>query len=137
MIIKSSGSYAPTKILTNEEISQTVATNDEWIFEKLGIKERRIAAQNEFTSDLASKAGLKAIKSAGIDKNDVDLIILATATPDRLAPSTACIVQNKMGITSSCPAFDLAAVCSGFLYAMIAAGLHTFLLAIFLNQIIF
>lgn len=117
--IKATGSYVPERILTNEEIAKTVPTTSEWVYENLGIKERRISEKEEFTSDLASKAGLEVIKSAGIDRNDVDLIILATSTPDRKAPSTACIVQHKMGITNQCPAFDIAAVCSGFLYALV------------------
>ena len=90
--IKATGSYVPENILTIEETSKMVSTIPEWIFENLGIKQRRISRHDEFTSDLATKAGLEVIKNAGIDKNDLDLIILATSSPDRKAPSSACIV---------------------------------------------
>jgi len=116
--IKGTGSYVPDKIVTNEELELSADTSASWISETLGIRERRVVAGNTFTSDLASQAGLNAIENAGIDKNDVELIIVATSTPDRKAPSTACITQHKMGITNNCAAFDIAAVCSGFLYAM-------------------
>lgn len=123
------GSYTPEKVMTNKDIEKFVKTNDEWIYKNLGIKERRIAATNQATSDLASKAGLRAIEDAGLSVNDVDLIIVATATPDRLAPSTAAIVQDKLKAYNAV-AFDISAVCSGFLYAMsvatqfIAAGVY-------------
>ena len=106
----------------NESIVDGLPTSAAWIEENLGIKERRIAETDEFTSDLAAHAGLSAIENARIDKNDIDLIIVATGTPDRKSPSTACIAQAKMGITNSCPAFDLAAVCSGFLYGLTVAA---------------
>ncbi|MBD8082325.1 3-oxoacyl-ACP synthase III family protein [Chryseobacterium caseinilyticum] len=115
------GSYTPEKILTNEELSEILPTTPEWIEENLGIKERRIASENEFTSDLAAKAALSAIQSAGLQKEDIDLIIVATATPDRLAPSTAAIVQDKIQAYNAV-AFDISAVCSGFLYAMSVAS---------------
>jgi len=115
------GSYTPEKIYTNEYLSTLVDTNPKWIYENLGINERRIAADNQPTSDLASRAGLRAIENSGISKEDIDLIIVATATPDRLAPSTACIVQDKLQIYNAV-AFDIAAVCSGFLYAMSVAS---------------
>ena len=116
--IRSTGWYVPSTILTNDEIVKGLPTSSEWVVENLGVRERRISGPDECSSDLAAKAGLHAISNSGFDKNDIDLIIVATATPDRKAPSTACIAQAKMGITNQCPAFDIAAVCSGFLYAL-------------------
>ncbi len=115
------GSYVPTKIYTNEYLETIVDTNSNWIYEKLGIRERRIAEENEATSDLAYKAGLNAIENAELSVNDIDLIIIATTTPDRLAPSCAAIVQHKLKAYNSV-AFDIAAVCSGFLYGMSVAS---------------
>jgi 3-oxoacyl-[acyl-carrier-protein] synthase-3 len=115
------GSYVPEKIYTNKYLETFIDTNDEWIQKNLGIKERRIAASNEATSDLAWKAGQKAIENAKLDREDIDLIIVATSTPDRLCPSTACIVQDKLKAYSAV-AFDIAAVCSGFLYGMSVAS---------------
>jgi len=129
------GSYVPEKIYTNEYISTFVKTNPEWIFENVGIKERRIAADNQATSDLAVQAAQNAIESSGLTKDDIDLIIIATATPDRKAPSTAAIVQDKLQAYNAV-AFDISAVCSGFLYAMsvatqfIAAGVYDNVLVI-------
>jgi 3-oxoacyl-[acyl-carrier-protein] synthase-3 len=120
--IKSTGSYVPTKILTNEEVVANLPTAPEWVFEKLGIRERHIAAPDEYTSDLAARAGLDAIASAGLEPNDIELIIVATATPDRKMPSSACIAQTKMGISNRCAAFDVAAVCAGFVYGITIAG---------------
>ena len=97
-----------------------VDTTDEWIFTRTGIRERHIAAEGEFTSDLSTQAARQAIKAAGIQAQDIDLIIVATTTPDRVFPSTACLMQDKLGI-SGCPAFDIQAVCSGFVYAMATA----------------
>ena len=116
--IRSTGSYAPARIVANAEIVKGLPTSAEWVQENLGVLERRIAEPDEFTSDLAACAGRAALESAGLGGNDIDLIILATATPDRKSPSTACMVQSKLGITSNCPAFDLSAVCSGFVYAL-------------------
>jgi len=90
--------------------------------ETLGIRQRRVAGPDEYTSDLAARAGLNAIASAGLEPNDIDLIIVATSTPDRQVPSSACMAQAKMGIRNGCPAFDVAAVCSGFLYGITIAG---------------
>jgi 3-oxoacyl-[acyl-carrier-protein] synthase-3 len=118
--ISSTGSYLPEKILTNAEIAQTVETTDQWIQSHIGVKERRIVT-NETTSDLASKAALRALDSAKISVEEIDLIIVATSTPDRLAPSTACIVQDKIKAYNAV-AFDLAAVCSGFLFAFSTAS---------------
>jgi 3-oxoacyl-[acyl-carrier-protein] synthase-3 len=110
------GSYLPKKILTNKDLEASLDTSDDWITSRTGIKERHIADPNENTSDLAYEASLEAIKSANIDVSDVDLIILATTTPDKVFPSTACTVQSKLNI--SCPAFDIQAVCTGFIYAL-------------------
>lgn len=129
------GSYAPAAIYTNKYLETLVPTNDEWIQANLGIKERHIAGQDEYTSDLATQAGLRAVQDAGLDANDIDLIIVATATPDRKAPSTATIVQYKMQANNAA-AFDVSAVCSGFLYAMsigsqyIASGVYSNVLVI-------
>ncbi len=129
------GSYLPEKILTNKYLEGIVDTSDEWIFENLGIKERRIAAPDKATSDLGSVAGIEAIKDAGLTPMDIDLIIVATSTPDRLIPSTACIIQDKM-MAYNAVCFDLAAVCSGFLYGMsvacqyIASGVYNNVLVI-------
>ncbi len=119
--ITGTGSYLPEKIITNEYLESKIDTNAAWIYENLGIKERRIAAENQATSDLASKAALNAIENAGLKVTDIDLIIVATATPDRLAPSTAAIVQDKIQAYNAV-AFDISAVCSGFLYAMSVAS---------------
>ena len=115
------GSYVPELIYTNEYLETIVPTNAKWIEDNLGIKERRIALPDQTTSDLASKAGLKAIENAGLSPNDIELIIVATATPDRLAPSTAAIVQDKLKAYNAV-AFDLAAVCSGFLFGISTAS---------------
>ena len=110
------GSYLPKKILTNKDLEASLDTTDNWITSRTGIKERHISDPNENTSDLAYEASLEAIKSANIDARDIDLIILATTTPDKVFPSTACTVQSKLNI--SCPAFDIQAVCTGFIYAL-------------------
>lgn len=129
------GSYTPETIYTNEYLETILPTSSEWIYKNLGIKERRIAARDECTSDLAANAALNAICDSGLSKDDIDLIIVATATPDRLAPSTAAIVQDKIKAYNSV-AFDIAAVCSGFLYGMsvasqfIAAGVYDNVLVI-------
>ncbi|HTP31908.1 MAG TPA: beta-ketoacyl-ACP synthase III [Candidatus Acidoferrales bacterium] len=120
--IRSTGSYVPAGILTNEEIVGNLPTSPEWIVQTLGIRQRRIADSEEYTSDLAARAGLSAIASAGLDPNEIDLVIVATSTPDRTVPSSACMAQNKMGIRNGCPALDVAAVCSGFLYSITIAG---------------
>ena len=104
------GSYVPETIYTNEYLETIVPTNSQWIYENVGIRERHIAAPNQATSDLATEAGRRAIEDAGLVPTDIDLIIVATATPDRKAPSTA-LVQHK---ATNAAAFDLAAVCSGF-----------------------
>jgi len=120
--IKSTGSYIPSRILTNEEVVANLPTSPQWVLDTLGIRERHIAAPDEFTSDLAARAGLNAIAAAGLEPNDIELIIVSTATPDRKMPSAACIAQNKMGITNRCAAFDVSAVCAGFVYGVTIAG---------------
>lgn len=118
--IAGTGSYLPNKILTNADLERMVDTTDEWIFTRTGIRERHIAAEGEFTSDLALQAAKNAIASAGVSANDVDLIIVATTTPDKVFPSVATMVQKKLEV-SGCPAFDIQAVCSGFVYALTTA----------------
>ena len=116
-IIAGTGSYLPEKRLTNEELAAMVDTNDQWIVQRTGIKERRIAAENESTATLAAHAARKAISNAGLEAKDLDLILCATITPEMGFPSTACFVAASLGLTST-PAFDLAAACSGFIYAL-------------------
>lgn len=118
--IAGTGSYLPARILTNAELAQQVDTSDEWIVTRTGIRERRIAAPDELTSDLALKACRAALESAGITAADIDLIIVATTTPDVVFPSTACILQDKLGV-HGCPAFDVQAVCAGFAFALTTA----------------
>ena len=115
--IAGTGSYLPEKILTNDDLSKFVETSDEWIVTRTGIKERRIAAEGESTSHLGSKAAEKALEQADMPAEDLDLIIVATITPDTLTPATACYVQQQLGATKAV-AFDISAACSGFLYAM-------------------
>tara|TARA_B100000795_G_scaffold177056_1_gene133814 strand:+ start:582 stop:1535 length:954 start_codon:yes stop_codon:yes gene_type:complete len=114
------GSYLPKKVLTNNDLEKSLDTTDAWITSRTGIKERHIVGQNELTSDLAYEAAKNAIKNAGIAVSNIDLIIVATTTPDKIFPSTACIVQTKLGI-KNCPAFDVQAVCSGFIYGLAIA----------------
>ena len=116
--IVGTGSYLPKRILTNHDLEQMVETTDQWIVERTGIRERHLAAENELTSDLALEACKQAIHAAGIDTQEIDLIIVATTTPDLVFPSTACILQSKLGIENGGPAFDVQAVCSGFVYAV-------------------
>ncbi len=116
------GSYLPAKVLTNADLEKQIETNDAWIVERTGIRERHIAAEGELTSDLALKAAEKAIEAAAIDAAEIGLIIVATTTPDRVFPSTACALQAKLGIENGCPAFDVQAVCSGFIYAITIAN---------------
>ena len=115
------GSYLPTRILTNADLEKMVETTDQWIVDRTGIRERHIAAEGEFTSDLATQAALAALDAAGLQADDIDLLLVATTTPDLVFPSTACIVQAKLGMTNGKPAFDLQAVCSGFVYALAVA----------------
>lgn len=118
--ITGTGSYLPAKVLTNRDLEQLVDTSDEWIYTRTGIRQRHIAAENENSSDLALNASRKAIEAAGITPQDIDLVIVATTTSDMVFPSTACLLQAKLGIRN-CPAFDMQAVCSGFVYSLATA----------------
>ena len=111
------GSYVPERILTNAELEKLVETSDEWITSRTGIKERRIAAEGEFTSHMATKAALNAMEQAGVAVEEIDLILVATVTPDTFFPSTACHVQRQLGAKNAA-CFDLSAACSGFLYGI-------------------
>lgn len=115
--ITGTGGYLPEKILTNADLEKMVDTSDQWIVERTGVRERRIAAPGQTTCDLAEEASKKAISAAGIAASDIDLIIVATTTADRIFPSTACLLQARLGI-HGCPAFDVQAVCTGFVYAL-------------------
>lgn len=115
--ITGTGGYLPEKILTNQDLERMVETTDEWIRERTGIEKRHIAAEHEFTVDLAEQAARRALESAGIEGKDLDLIIVATTTPDRIFPSTACLLQDRIG-ANGCAAFDVQAVCTGFIYAL-------------------
>jgi len=129
------GKYVPERILTNQELERMVDTNDEWIVTRTGIRERRIAAAEEATSDLAFHASERALAAAGIAAEDLDLIVVATITPDSAFPSTACLLQDKLG-ASKAAAFDLSAACSGFIYGlatasgMIASGMYRHVLVV-------
>jgi 3-oxoacyl-[acyl-carrier-protein] synthase III len=118
--IAGTGSYLPAKVLTNRDLESTVETSDEWIFSRTGIRQRHIAADGECASDLALIASQRAMQAAGVSGADLSLIIVATTTPDMVFPSTACILQAKLG-AKNCPAFDVQAVCSGFVYALTTA----------------
>ena len=114
------GKYLPESILTNSDLEKMVDTSDEWITTRTGIKQRRIASKNEATSDMAVKASRKALENAGLSVKDIDLIIVATITPDMFFPSTACQLQYKLGATNI-PAFDISVACSGYVYGMVIA----------------
>ncbi len=135
-VILGTGSYAPAGLLTNAELSKRVDTSDEWIVTRTGIRERRIAGPEEATSDMAAKAALAALADAKLTPADIDLLIVATITPDLPMPATACIVQAKLGLPTTAACFDLNAACSGFIYgldtasAMIASGRYRHALVI-------
>ena len=118
--IAGTGSYLPAKVLTNQDLQARVETSDEWIFSRTGIRQRHVAADDEYASDLALAASRRALETAGVAAADLSLIIVATTTPDMVFPSTACILQAKLG-AKNCPAFDVQAVCSGFVYALATA----------------
>jgi len=118
--IAGTGSYLPEKVLTNADLTQFVDTSDEWIAARTGIRERHVAAEGEYTSDLAYHASVRALEAAGISAQDLDLIVLGTTTPDLIFPSTACLLQHRLG-ANGCPAFDVNAACSGFIYALTVA----------------
>ncbi|MDJ0805499.1 MAG: beta-ketoacyl-ACP synthase III [Gammaproteobacteria bacterium] len=115
--ITGTGSYLPEKILTNQDLEKMVETSDQWIVERTGIRKRHIAAEDEFTCDLAEKAALNAMQMAGVAKDQIDLIVVATTTADQVFPSTACLLQARLGIHGPA-AFDVQAVCTGFVYAV-------------------
>jgi 3-oxoacyl-[acyl-carrier-protein] synthase-3 len=119
-VVRGVGSYLPARVMTNAELSTLVDTSDEWIVQRSGIRERHIAAEGETTSDLGLNAARAALASAGVDAQDIDLIILATSTPDRTFPASATAIQDRLGIRHGC-AFDLQAVCSGFIFALSTA----------------
>ncbi len=119
------GSYLPARILTNAELETRIDTTSAWIEERTGIRQRHLAADGELTSDLALRAAERALEASGMEAGDIGLIVVATTTPDRVFPSTACVLQAKLGIINACPAFDVQAVCSGFVYALSVA--HQFI----------
>ena len=118
--IVGTGSYLPEKILTNSDLEKIVDTSDEWIYTRTGIRQRHVAADDQTTSDLALIASRRALEAAGLKPQDIDLVIVATTTADMVFPSTACLLQAKLGVTTGA-AFDLQAVCSGFVYALATA----------------
>ncbi|MCK2148820.1 beta-ketoacyl-ACP synthase III [Marinobacter alexandrii] len=118
--IAGTGSYLPENIVTNQDLEKMVDTTDQWIRERTGIERRHIAVEGQTTVDLAEPAARRAIEAAGIEPGDIDLIVFATSTPDKIFPSCACILQARLGIRG-CPAFDIQAVCSGFVYALATA----------------
>src|SRR5215218_3723304 len=120
-IIAGTGSCLPDKRLTNDELARMVDTNDEWIVQRTGIRERRIAGPNETTASLGTAAARRALESAGLEPGDVDLVIVATITPEMVFPSTACFIGAELGIPGV-PAFDMSAACSGFIYAMVTGS---------------
>ena len=121
--IAGTGSYLPEQVLTNAEIAQRLDTSDEWIVSRTGIRARHIAAPEQKTSDLALIASQRALEAAGVQAADIDLIVVATSTPDMIFPSSACILQAKLG-AHGCPAFDVQAVCAGFIYALATANAY-------------
>ncbi len=125
--IKGTGIYLPKKILTNVDLEEMVETSDEWIFERTGIRQRRICSTEggEFPSDMAEKASLQALQAAKLEPNDIDMIIFASVTPDYKLPNSATVLQQKLGMTNRCTAFDIAVACSGFVYGVNMA--HSFI----------
>ena len=115
--ITGTGSFLPEKVLTNHDLEKMVDTSDEWITERTGIKKRHIVDETQTTCDLAEQAAIAAMQAANVAKNDIDLIVVATTTPDRVFPSTACLLQERLDI-HGCAAFDIQAVCTGFVYAL-------------------
>ena len=118
--IAGTGSYLPSKVLTNDDLSKIVDTSDEWIAARTGIRRRHIAAEGQTTSDLGFEAARRALEAAGVDARELDLIVVGTTTPDLIFPSTACLIQHRLG-ADGCPAFDVNAACSGFVYALTVA----------------
>jgi 3-oxoacyl-[acyl-carrier-protein] synthase-3 len=120
-VIRSCGAYLPARVVTNRELAETVDTSDAWIKERTGISTRHIAAEGELTSDLGAHAAKQALVRAGVDASEVDLIVCATSTPDLTFPASAVAIQAKLGVKPGAAAFDIQAVCSGFVYAMAVA----------------
>ncbi len=120
-IINGTGSYLPEKVLTNDDLARIVDTSDEWIRTRTGIRQRHVAAEGELTSDLATNAARAALDAAGLVPTDIDTVLVATTTPDNTFPATACAVQDKLGVPAGAMAFDLQAVCSGFIYGLSVA----------------
>ena len=118
--IAGTGSYLPEKVLTNDDLAKFVDTSDEWIASRSGIRQRHIAAEGETTGDLGYHAAVRALASAGVQASEIDLIVVGTTTPDLIFPSTACLIQHRLG-ADGCPAFDVNAACSGFIYALTVA----------------
>lgn len=116
--VKGIGKYLPQKVIKNDDLSQIIETNDEWISSRTGIRERRVVSGNETAADLAYNASLNALENAGIQKEEIDMIVAATSAPDHLYPSLACEVHGKLGLTGGIPAFDATAACTGFVYAL-------------------
>ena len=133
--IKGSGSYLPETVLPNAELEQNADTTDAWIYKALGIKERRVIS-GEDVSDLGVKAAQRALKDAGVDREDIDMIIVATSSPERISPATACTIHKKLGIKKNVPSFDINAVCAGFVFGfgvaapMISSGMYKNVLVI-------
>lgn len=124
--IKGTGIYAPKNVVTNFDLEKTIETSDAWIYERTGIKQRHICATDggEYPSDMAYHAAMQALKTANLTPNDIDMILFASVTPDYRLPNTACILQQKLGITNKCASLDIAAACSGFVYGLnLATGL--------------
>jgi len=119
--IKSSCSYLPPKVVTNFDIAEKIDTSNDWIYNKLGIKERRVA-ENESVSEMGYKVAVSAISNADIDKEDIDMIIVATSSPEKISPSIACTIHEKLKLKKNIPAFDINAVCSGFVYGLTVAA---------------
>jgi len=115
--IAGTGGYLPERVLTNEELERLVDTSDQWIRERTGIRRRHIAAEDETTCDMAERASRRALEAAGVEGGEIDLIVVGTTTPDRIYPATACTLQARLGVRG-CPAFDVQAVCTGFIYAL-------------------
>lgn len=122
-VLAGCGAYLPSKIITNADLEKTLETNNQWIVERTGIEERRVAAADEYTSDLATNAAKDAIQNAGMEPEDIELIVLGTTTPDHTFPATATLVQKKLGIKKSI-AFDIQAVCSGFVFGLTTADMY-------------
>jgi 3-oxoacyl-[acyl-carrier-protein] synthase III len=120
-LVMGCGGYLPERVVSNAELARRLDTSDEWIVQRTGIRQRHVAAQGEFTSDLAVRAAERALASAGVAAGDIDLLVLATATPDNTFPATAARVQARLGLARGAPAFDVQAVCTGFIYALAVA----------------